>query len=261
MTQPPLYERFKPNSATTAEREVHLQSLQQSLAKQELDLQRRQRELGRAEQELEDERQILLQDKLAFERMQAQPTSRRGVILVPLLMAASIAIGYAGFTQWSNLGEPPQLAASLDKSRALGANSDEDRMAQYESVIAMPVSQTPHNPTKVLQEVDAATQALIAMTRNPPAAGPAAVNLQQSAAARADELIAQLEALKLELQDQNVLLDFEEVYVESQASRLADLAQRLAVREQELQKREADYERLLSTNRALVRELNQLRGN
>jgi hypothetical protein len=268
MTRAPLYQRKANTPATTpAEPSQHstpdTPAQQNRALEQERELQRKMRELGRAEQELQDERQILAQDKLAFERTQVQQarlSKRYSLIVLPLVMIASMAVGYAGASWLAT----PVVAAGIDDSRLQTLRRYLDRndtaTPTLEQIFAPATVHAPGPPHHMLDQVERETGLLQQLAGSAPAAGSDQSALQQNAALPVDELMAQLSTLKLELTDQHVLMDVDEVYFEAQTQKMKQLAQRLAVREQEMHARDEDYQLLLIANRALVREVNQLRG-
>lgn len=228
-----------------AEREAHLRALQQQLAAQERDFQRKLRELGRAEQELEDERQIFLQDKLAFDRAMAKSRQRtriRGLLLVPILLVSSIGVGYASFTVLSqdqlDMGATPsQLSALTERLR---------KAEKQDGAVA---------PSEVAEQ----EKMLQTLAQHPASAG-LAVQQKAPVSASVDEMHEQLTLMRQEMIDQNVLMDVDDAYIDLQQAHLSDMANHLARLQQETLTKAQDYDRLLQANRALVKEINALRG-
>lgn len=279
----PLYSK---RADPLAEREAHLIALQEQLATQERDYQQKIRELGRAEQELEDERQIFLQDKKAFERAIAHTEKRsriKGLLLVPLLLVSSIGVGYASFasladTTMTMTDATAQLNALSERLRntelpvrqiQLAQAQAEAEEVQVNDPIQLdqpvePAIQIEQAFAQVanaqLQALDESVTMLQVLAKNPPAAGLDQLQHKTSITAKVDELLEQLSQLKLEMIDQNVLMDVDDAYIEIQEDHMSILANQLAQLERETLAKSDDYERLLQANRALVKEINNLRG-
>ena len=242
-----------------AERETHLHALQEQLAAQERDYHRKVRELGRAEQELEDERQIFLQDKKAFDRALAQSRQRtrlKGLLLVPLLLVSSMGVGYASFAALSQ--DQVKLAETTTQLDAL---SQRLRNAELQQERVEPVPKAaPALVAEAKSEVrDESAQMVQTLAQHPSSAGQMP---QQKATitTKVDELLEQLALLKQEMIDQNVLMDVDDAFIDIQQAHLGDMANRLARLQKETLAKAEDYDRLLQANRALVKEINMLRS-
>lgn len=228
-----------------AEREAHLRALQQQLAAQERDFQRKMRELGRAEQELEDERQIFLQDKLAFDRAMAKSRQRtrvKGLLLVPILLVSSIGVGYASFTALSqdqfDLGATPSQLSAL---------SERLRKAEIQ------------NGSVASSQVGEREQMLQTLAQHPSSAGQD-VQPKTPISTSVDELREQLMLMRQEMIDQNVLMDVDDAFIELQQAHFSNMSNHLVSMQKETLAKAEDYDRLLQANRALVKEINALRG-
>lgn len=242
-----------------AEREAHLLALQEQLAAQERDYHRKVRELGRAEQELEDERQIFLQDKKAFDRALAQSKQRtrlKGLLLVPILLVSSMGVGYASFAALSQ-----DQVKMVETTSQLNALSQRLRNAelQQDNVETAPI-ETPAFVAEFEQNLpDESAQMVQALASNPSSAGQ--LPLQKATiTTKVDELLEQLALLKQEMIDQNVLMDVDDAFIDIQQAHLSDMANRLARLQKETLTKAEDYDRLLQANRALVKQINSLRS-
>lgn len=66
--------------------------------------------------------------------------------------------------------------------------------------------------------------------------------------------------VRKEMIDQNVLMDVDDAFIDLQQAHLSNMANHLAEMQKETQTKADDYDRLLQANRALVKEINTLRG-
>lgn len=241
-----------------AEREAHLLALQEQLAAQERDYHRKVRELGRAEQELEDERQIFLQDKKAFDRALAQSKQRtrlKGLLLVPILLVSSMGVGYASFAALSQ--DQVKLAETTSQLNELSLrlrNAELQKNAEPAPIAA---------PARVAElqssALDESAQMAQTLTQHPASAGQLPPQ-KATISTKVDELLEQLALLKQEMIDQNVLMDVDDAFIDIQQAHLSDMANRLARLQKETLSKAEDYDRLLQSNRALVKEINTLRS-